>query len=185
MWGGPEAPLYKETASQSWGIGDLIYLDSNGTLAICAVTSDVMTSAIAGQATKAAIGGSTVNPVHFRPIIPGDLYEINLFHLTVALAVGTLAMQGTVRGLFWKDGALGVTTNTGSTKKWVIDLNTAVEGAADSNARVRIIHFPERPRGGAAANAFGDIYAVALCMFLGYSFASDSVPAQRLLQFAL
>jgi hypothetical protein len=181
MWGGPEAPLFKETASQSYGIGDLIYLDSNGTLAICAVTSDVMTSAIAGQATKAA-SGVTGGQVHFRPIIPGDRYEINLFHTTVASAVGTQAMLGTVRGLFWKAGALGVTTNTGSTSKWVIDLNTAVEGSADSNARVRIINFPERNRGG-AANAFGDIYAVAECIFLTYSFASDSVPAQRLLQF--
>lgn len=175
MYGGPECPLYKETASQTYGIGDLLYLDSNGTIAICTVSSDRMNGKYCGQATKAATGVTGTN-VHMRPIIPGDLYEINLFHTTVASAVGTQAMLGTDRGLYWKAGALGVTTNTGSTSKWVVDLINAAEGSADSSARVRIINFPERNRGG-AANAFADIYAVALCMFLNVSISETGTLA--------
>jgi hypothetical protein len=178
-WGGIEKPSFAiETASQTYTVGDLIYIDTNGTMAICTVSSDLANGFIAGQATKKATG-TTGAAVHFRPIIPGDLYNINLFHTTAASAVGTQAIFGTVKGLFWKAGALGSNSNS----NWVIDHINAVEGGADSNARVRVIDCPQRRTDG-TLNAVTDIYARLTCMFLNYSLASDGNPNQRVLQLA-
>lgn len=180
MWGGIEKPSFAiETASQSWTVGDLIYIDTNGTMAICTVSSDRMDGFIAGQATKKATG-TTGAAVHFRPIIHGDLYNMNLFHTTPASAVGTQAIFDDVRGLWWKAGALGSNTNS----NWVVDMINTVEGSTDTSGRVRIIDCPQR-RSDGTLNVITDIYARVKCLMLSYSSANTGTAAtKRVLQLA-
>ncbi len=188
-WGGIEKPSFAiETASQTYLVGDLLYIDTNGTMAICTTASDISNGPIAGQATKKATG-TTGAAIHFRPIIPGDLYNMNLFHTTTASAVGTQAIFDDVRSLYWKTGgaiqtpSTPLVTNTGSLANWCVSLIAVPEGAADADARVRIIDCPQRRTDG-TLNLITDIFARVTCMFLNYSLATDGNPNLRVLQLA-
>src|SRR5881396_2718500 len=90
--GGPEYPNVKETASQTYLTDDLVYYDSNGTIAICTVdggTPTLLNSVVAGQPSKAATG-TTGQSVLFWPIRSTDLFIMNVHHETVGSAITAL-----------------------------------------------------------------------------------------------
>lgn len=170
-FGVKEEPYVVETASQTYGVGDLIYFDSSGTLALCTNSGGKSDSAIAGQAIKAA-SGTTGAQVRFLAIRPDDLFVMNIYHATAASAVGTLAMIGTRKGIFT------------ASSKWHIDITNAVEGSANALARVRILGYPSHAPDG-TANVYTDIYALAIVQFVARSSANTgTVAAQDVLQCA-
>jgi hypothetical protein len=176
--GGPERPDLKEGASQSWGIGDLIYLNtSSGKFEICTDSSGRHNSPIAGSAQKAATG-VTDSPVYFHAIRPDDIYVMNLYHSTPGSAVSAVTLIGKTFGII-KAGGL-----------WMVDIeNTTVEDATNALARVRIDSFEYA---GLDTNGnwvqqdlvnFGDRYALARVRFLPFSIATDGSPMTRILQY--
>jgi hypothetical protein len=187
LFGGPERPLLKETASQTYTAGDLLYIDSNGTVAICTTSSDALNVTVLGQATKAATGvtGATVR---FRAIIPGDIYLMNAFHTTSASAVAaqaTFANPTCRKGIWMKAGAYSttaapLTTNTGTGSQWAIDFVTAGEGTTTAQAYGVIIGCPDRAPDG-TLNALTDVHTNLEFMFMNYSFSTDagSDPVQK------
>src|SRR6266567_3659417 len=96
--GGLEYPHWKETASQTYGVGDMLYLDASGTIALCTLTGTQLTSAIVGQAITAATG-TTGASVFLRVIRPDDLFLMNVVHTTVASAVTAQTQLGSRRGM--------------------------------------------------------------------------------------
>lgn len=175
--GDPKRSWLVEAASQSYGVGELVYLAS-GKVTICVVdgSTKVMTSAIAGVARKAATG-TTNAQARIQAIRQDDLWAMNVYHATAASAVTALTQLGSVYGIV-KPAATG---------KWHVDIENAVEGGADSNARVKVVGFLEKnPYDGGNFDlvAVGDIYGIAIVKFLPWSAASDFVPMQRLLQLA-
>lgn len=169
--GGPEHPEVKETASQSYKQGALVYKDSNGTIAICTDSSGVLNSPIGGQAINAATGTTGAN-VFFFAILPTDIYIMNVYHATAASAVTVLTQEGDVFGV--------IVAND----KWHVDIENAVEGAADANARVRCVGFPRISPVDGSNNTIGDIYGFMFVQFLDKSFATDFDPWARTLQYA-
>ncbi len=142
--GGPEQPWFKETASQTFGIGDLIYIDTNGTLAICTngngiSNGKVLNSVVAGQAQKAA-SGVTGTAVQFHAIRADDVYIMNVFHATAASAVLAATLVGLRKGIRFTVTADGAGITTGI---WCVDLQNAVESTNNAPAYVKIIGFPQ------------------------------------------
>lgn len=180
FWGGPEYPHVKETASQSYAIGDLIYYDTNGTIAIATVdggTPTLLTSVVAGQALKAATGTTGAN-VYFRQIKTGDLFIVNVHHETPASAVTTLTDLCDIRGLC-RSSTVPTGQPAGTT--WRLSLDAAGESATLANGDMTIVGFPlKSPIGGVAA-AIGDIYGLVLAQFNAWSQSTDagSDPAPR------
>lgn len=166
--GGPEALHWKETASQTYGVGDMLYLDSNGTIAICTLTGTILNSAIVGQAITAA-SGTTGASVFLRIIRPDDLFVMNAVHTTVASAVTVQTQLGTRRGMQKLVSA------------WGMDMENAVEGAADALARVRVVDFALRSPSGETV-AIGDVLGLVVVNFLRDSWASDGDPHTFVLQ---
>lgn len=74
--GGPEEPDIKETASQTYDQGSPVFKDSNGTIAISAAASNIV-SELCGFALEKA-SGKTGEKVRYRPVSPGDMYVMNL-----------------------------------------------------------------------------------------------------------
>lgn len=177
-WGGPEKPHFIETAAQTYNAGDLLYIDSNGTVAIATTTSDALDVTIVGQATKDATG-VTGAAVHMRPIIPGDVYLMNLFHTTAASSDTTQAVfaSGThEKGIWWKTGALP----SGSNENWVVDMITDGESATTAQAYGKVIGCPALNPDG-TSNAITDTYPNVEFMFMNYTFSTDAAadPVQR------
>lgn len=170
MYGGPEATEFKETASQTYGIGDLIYLaGSAGTLSICTTTSTKLDSAIAGQATKAATG-VTGAAVHFRAIRPDDIYVANVYHSTIGSAVSAQAQLGVCYGLIL------------ISSKWHVDIeNTTTEDGTTALGRVVVVGFPTYSPDSVRC-AIGDTYGFVLVRFLKDIVATDGSPQTRILQ---
>lgn len=181
MVGGPEYPHFKETASQTWTKGDLIYLDSNGTLAVCTTSSSIMTSAVAGQALKAATG-VTGTEVYFHAIRPDDLWVMNVMHDTPASAVTAQTQLGVVYGLRQD------TVSGNGTLIWSVDIqNTTVESTTVANARVQVVGFPLKnpfDAGNLDRPAIGDIYGLVIVKFIPISIATDGDPKVRVMQLA-
>lgn len=169
--GGPEDPLMKETASQTYGIGALVYKDSNGTIAIVGDSSGRVNTHIAGQALKAATGVTGGN-VYFRAIRATDLFIANVYHATAGSAVTAQTQDGTIRGLILVSGNVHV------------DIENSVEGASDALARVQIVGFPRTSPVDGTDNTIGDRYGFVFCQFLRLSAASDLDPEDfHLLQY--
>src|SRR5260370_111721 len=126
--GGPEEPWYKETASQTYGVGDLVYLDSNGTVAICTVASLQLNSAILGQPTRPA-SGVTGTQVEFHAIHPNDIYVMQAWHGTPASAVFAQTDMGLTFNVIKPTAAPGTGT-------WMVDKINAV---SVSLPRVKLI----------------------------------------------
>lgn len=180
MVGGPEYPTIKETASQTYPIGALVYQDSNGTIALCTNSSDKLDSAIAGQALKAATGVTGGN-VYFRAIRATDVYIMNIYHTTVASAVTAQTDIGVIYGIFYNTSA---TLTTGSNSKFVIDkVNTSVESSTVCLARVKVIGFPRTSPVDGSPNAVGDTYGFCFVQFQAYSAATDGAPSIHVLQY--
>jgi hypothetical protein len=167
----------KETAGQTFGIGDLVYFDSNGTVAICGVTSFNLNTAILGIAQTAATGVTGAS-VRVRVISPNDRFLMNIFHTTAASAVTAQTQLGTPVIYALRNNAAALPT--GTTGKWVVDLTTTPESAGVNLGRVVITGFllapdvaPLATTGVYASPAIGDIYAPVIVKFLPVVMASD------------
>ncbi len=130
--GGKEYPNIKETASQSYAAGAPVYYDSNGTIAI-AVAGSNLVAQIAGFALKAATG-TTGEPVFYRPMLPGDLYVVNLAGsstvITALTQVGDLINFDMSSGLLVGNLDSAVDTNVAGI---VVGLYTVAGGYADGD----------------------------------------------------
>lgn len=172
--GGPEDTRLVEAATQTYAIGDLLYIDASGNVAICTSAGGagtVLDSVVAGQAIKAANADIT-SPVHFRLIREGDLFAMNVWHTTAAsaaLAQTQLGQQFAIRR---------------ESSKWHVDIEvTAVEDADSSDAAVMVVAIPPKNPLTQVANTIGDIYGIVIVKFVTYSLASDGNPNRRVLQF--
>ena len=171
-----------ETALQTYKQNDLVYIDSNGTIAIATTSSGKQDSALLGQAARAATG-TTGAAAYVIPFRPGDVYAFNLWHSTAASAVGTQATYAVKNyGLFWDANPLG--TGTGTNSKWVVDLvNTTTEDGSVALAKVKVIDCPAFAFDG-ATNVIGDIYAVVHCIIMPFSLATDGTPRNSNMQWS-
>lgn len=170
--GGPEYPLIKETAAQTYGAGDLVYGDANGTIAICTVdggTPTLLNSQVAGQASKAATG-TTGSSVLLFAIRNDERFFMNIHHETPASAVGAQT------DLF---DQLAVCKSGGF---WKASKDAAAESASLSNGHVTVIGFALRHPVGGTIIALTDIYPLAMVKFNTWSIATDGNPNQRVLQ---
>lgn len=170
--GGPEWPSIIETASQSYPLGGLVYIDSNGTIAIC-TNSSGLTSEVLGQAMKAATG-TTGAAAYVRPIRTTDRFIANLYHSTAATAVSALAKINVMYNLILING------------KWHVDVeNTTVEDGSTAKATVKVLGFEKEgfnSTGQWIEHTIGDIYAPAEIQFLSLSIGTDGDPRRRNLQ---
>lgn len=170
--GGPEYPYIKETAAQTYGAGDLVYGDANGTIAICTVdggTPTLLSSQVAGQASKAATG-TTGGSVLLFGIMNDERFFMNIHHETPASAVGAqtdLFDQFSIckSGGFWKASK-----------------DAAAESASLALGHGTFLGFALRHPVGGVINAITDIYCLALVKFNTWSLASDGDPNKRVLQ---
>jgi hypothetical protein len=177
--GGLDDPSFIEAASQTWKIGSLVYwAAATGHVAICTNASQALDSQILGRALTAGrnltTGAAATDPktgnFQVQIIKASQEYIGNIYHTTAASAVGVQADVGDVKGLYY----------VAATGLWHIDYVNAVEGAADSLARVIITGWPSVVDG--VPNAITDIYAFVRFKFITVSIASDSVPTNRTLQ---
>lgn len=177
---------FKETASQTYLVDDLVYLDPNGTVAICTTTSgatngNVLNSAVLGQADANATG-VTGAQVSGHVIRPDDIYVMNVFHHTVGSAVSAQTQLGTVRGIRRTTGS----DNTQGAVVWAVDIENAVESSSVALAYVQIIGFPTQGLNSAGAPiqtaGIGDTYGLVYVKFLTYSFNTTINGFQRNLQ---
>jgi hypothetical protein len=159
--GGVGETYFKETASQSYKINDLIYLDSNGTIAVCttSTTNSVaqLTSAVLGLAETAATG-TTGTAVKFNGITPNQTYIMNAYHPTEASAVFAQTDLGTLKNIGKSASGL-----------WHVDVrNTLVY----TLPQVRIVGFPKMgldSDGNWVTNAaVADVYGLAYVQFVPF-----------------
>lgn len=171
--GGPEQPLFVEGTTQSWGIGDFIYQNGTSNLQTCTVNgSSQMTSQVGGQAKTKAVG-TAGTLTHFYIIRPDDEFVMNVYHGTPASAITALTQIGTPRALVRINGL------------WMVDIENAVEGSANSLARVLITDIPPLVNAAGGTNAVGDQYGFVKVSFLPVSLSlTGTLAATRILQFA-
>lgn len=171
--GGPEQPLFVEGTTQSWGVGDFIYQNGASNLQICTVNgSNQMTSQVGGQAKVKAVGTAGTQ-VHFPIIRTDDEFIMNVYHGTPASAITALTQIGTPRALVRINGI------------WMVDIENAVEGSANSLARVLVTDIPPLVTASGGTNAVGDTYGFVKVSFLATSMAlTGTLAATRVLQFA-
>ena|SRR5437868_180471 len=172
--GGPEGGAngtnaWLEAASQSWGIGDLLYLAS-GKLTLCGVNgSNQLNTAIAGQAKKPA-AAVTDSDVHFSIIRGDDEFMMNVYHSTPAAAITARTQLGSVFAVIKIGG------------KWMVDIENAVEGSNNALGRVLVTDIPRRTSDG-QTNTVGDIYGLVIAQFIPLSLSlTGTLAAQRTLQ---
>lgn len=170
--GAGEEPYIKETASQTYRIGDLVYLDTNGTVAIVTESTDTVDSPILGLAARAA-SGTTGAPAYVQVIHPDDEYLMQVFHATPASAVTAQTMLGVAGYPIIKDESGNDTYH--------IDLATTAESGDAALAKVRVVGFPDRAPDG-TVNTIGDTYGWCIVKFLEFTIASDGSPFTRNLQ---
>lgn len=159
--GGAEENFFKETASQTYKVNDLIYLDSNGTVAVCTVATtnsvDQLSSAILGLAEQAA-SGTTGTAVKFNAINPNQTYIMNAFHPTKASAVFAQTDLGTLRNVCKSAAGL-----------WHVDVRNAL---VYTLPQVRIVGFPKAgldTNGAYVSNAaVADVYGLAYVQFVPF-----------------
>lgn len=179
--GGPEYPHIKETASQTYKVGDLLYGDSSGTIAIATVdggTPTLLNGEVAGQAIKDA-SGTTGQNVLFRRIRSEDLFFFSVHHQTEASAITAQADLFDVLGLCKSTLGVGGATVAAS---WRISKDAAGESATLANGDVRVLGIPLRHPIGGALLTIGDTFGLLLAKFNVISAASDGNPFRRVLQ---
>jgi hypothetical protein len=171
--GGDMQDYFVEAAGQTYKIGDLVYINSSGDVAIATVTSTLLDTAIAGIAVKDATG-VTGAVAHIQVIRSIDIVEMTVYHATASSAItAKTQLKGTSFGIIKPSSgaASGV---------WCVDIENAAESATLKNGFVKIIGFPH----GRPGEAIGDIYGRALCIFLPYSIEDDGGTHRRNLQLA-
>ena len=151
---------FKETASQSYVVGDLIYVDgANGTIAVCTTATTAgmaqLTSPILGQPGNKATG-VTGAPVAFAAFQPTSTYIMNAFHTTPASAVFTQAMLMDRFNIVKSAAGL-----------WHVDVLNAV---VSTLPMVRIVGFPQSGLDSTGTqvvgNGPGDINGLAYVQFV-------------------
>lgn len=169
--GGAMEPYFKETAGQSYLVGDLIYLDGNGTVAVC-------TTATVGGVSQlnvpilglpdAAASGVTGKVVGFMAITPRDTFIMNAYHSTKASAVFAQTDLGLRFNIVKSAAGL-----------WHVDKVNAVAATAPM---VRVVGFPAQglDTNGIPVNngAVGDVYGLAYVQFVPH-FETGAVTAVK------
>ena len=171
--GGEEYPHFKETASQAYIAGGLVYLDTNGTVATCTLSTDRLNSQILGTAVKAATG-TTGDDVYIRVILPSDIYCMQVHHGTEASAVTAQTQLGAIFGVDRQ------TVTGNGTSLWCVNIEDAVTGADANLQRVRCVGFPLKnpfDAGGLTRPAIGDVYGLMLVQFLPSAADTDGNPS--------
>ena len=179
--GGPEYTHFKETAAQTYVKGDLLFLDANGTIAICTTSSSQMTSKIAGRAEAAATGVTGTN-VFMQVIKPTDIWCCNVMHATPASAVTAQTQLGS---LF----AMRADTVAGNgTLVWSVDIENSITGANSNKVRVKVVGFPLKnpfDAGSLTRPVIGDVYGLVLVQFVVSASNTDGNPTlSNILQLA-
>ncbi len=179
--GGLEDPLVKETASQAWKTGDMLYVAAAGTISIATRASTLSDDSIDAIALCNATG-VTANPTLVGAIRPSDVFVMNVFHATPASAISAVAQIGQRYGLIYEANASAVNV-------WMIDINnTTVEDGTHSTARVRVVGMPTEFYPDTSNNmvqpAIGDTYGLMLVQFLPFSVASDGTPVTHNMRLA-
>jgi hypothetical protein len=170
---GGENPTLKETASQSYRVGDLVYIDSNGTVAIVTESTDTVNSAILGQAARAATG-VTGAPTYVQCWRPEDRYLMQVYHATPASAVTALTQRGQVYSII-KDESGNDTYH--------VDIETDPESGTVALARVMVVDFPEGQIINGVLSTIGDLKGWVIVKPLEFSIAEDGTPFTRILQY--
>lgn len=163
--GGPESnSWFVEDASETYKAGTLVYRDSSGALAICTVdgtpnsNGQILGQALTDGGNLSADGGSP----RVRPILPSDVYLMQVYHGTASSAVTALTQLDTEYGLRFID------------PNWHIDIQTTVGGTTNALQRVKIIGFPFGRVINGTLNTLGDIYGWAYVQFLSIAVDNDA-----------
>jgi hypothetical protein len=171
---GGENTTLKETAGQTYRVGDLVYIDSNGTVAIVTESTDTVNSAILGQAAKAATG-VTGAPAYVMCWRPEDRYLMQVIHGTAASAVTALTQRGQIYSI--KKDESGNDT-------YHVDIETTtVEDGSIAIARVQVVDFPEGEIINGVLSTIGDLKGWVIVKPLEFSIGSDGDPRVRCLQY--
>jgi len=130
----------KETASQSWKTGDLLYLDTSlGTVSIATRSSNSVDSPVSILALVKA-SGVTGNPVQGFILRPDTILRMSVWHSTAASAITAQAQFGAIYRVRYDTAALAA----GTASKFVVDIeNTTVEDATTALAKVQVVGFYE------------------------------------------
>lgn len=172
---GGENPTLKETASQTYRIGDLVYKDSNGTVAIVTESTDTVNSAILGQAARAASGnGVTQPPAYVQVWRPEDRFLMQVFHATPALAVTALTQNGL---------SYPIIKDENGNDTYHVDLATTGESGTVALMKVMVVGFPEGDIINGVVSTVGDTYGWVIVKPLEFTIASDGDPFTRNLQY--
>lgn len=153
-----------EAAGQTYGQYALVYEDPT-TGKITAVGSGNVTAAFLGQARKAA-SGTVDTLVPAIAITEDDVWTMNAYHTTAALALLTKADEGKRFGIKVVNGRVHLD----------VELPEAsIETASTVNAWVKIVGFPNTTNP-------TDVYRLALVKFGRRGFATDGSPQVDFLQ---
>lgn len=152
-FGGPEAPEIVEASGQSYGVGDFLYLDGSGNVAIATVDGNAnLNGQLAGQATAAYVGSG--NNVHMRRLTRDCIFEMNVYHGTAASAITALTQVGQIYAVKKVSGI------------WVVDIESTAESATVKIGRVKVI-------GISKSDTLGDTYGRVLVNFVEQSEETD------------
>jgi len=170
MTGGLEAQGFVETAGQSFGVADLVYLDTNGTIAKCTVDGSArLNSKVLGLAEKAAVGVAG-SPVNLHVITPWDVVLMNVYHSTLASSV---TVQTDLGGVFAIQLVNGV---------WRVDKTMAApEANGVKQGYVQVVGFPTRAPDG-TASTIGDTHGLVWVRFNEWTISADGLAQLRILQ---
>lgn len=173
--GGSMEDYFIEDASQTYVVGDFVYINGDGEVAIATNTSSQLDSAIGGLAEKAATG-TTGEVAEFLAIRPSDILVMNVFHSTPASSVTAQNQLTDVFGIILEDSV------------WCVDIeNTTVEDGSTALARCQVVGFPKgyfpNTDGKLVESAIGDTNGKVLVKILPFSIAGDGTPFTRILQF--
>ena len=171
--GGGENPTLKDAASQAYRIGDLVYVNTSGLLAIVTESTDTVDSPILGQAARAATGVTSAS-AYVLCWRPEDRFLMQVFHATPASAVTNQNQIGDV---------FPIIKDESGNDTYHIDLATTAESATVALARVQVVGFPEGEIINGVLSTVGDTYGWAIVKPLEFSIATDGDPLTRTLQY--
>lgn len=171
--GDGENPTLKETASQTYRVGDLVYKDSNGTVALVTESTDTVDSPILGQAAKPA-SGSTGEPAYVLVWREEDRFLMQVFHATPASAVTALTQNGV---------SYPIIKDESGNDTYHVDITTTGESATVALLKVMVVGFPEGQIINGIVSTVGDRYGWVIVKPLPFSIGTDGAPISRNLQY--
>ena len=170
-----EEPLLREEALQTFRVGDIVYLNAAGNVAIVTESTDTVDSAILGQAAKPGANAAAAGtPAYVQVWRPEDRFLMQVFHTTLSLAVTAQTQMSEVFPII-KDEAGNDTYH--------IDLVTTAESPTVTLARVMVVGFPEGDYINNVKSTLGDTYGWVIVKPLEFSLETTGDQAlQRILQ---